>query len=65
MSKSECELIQQLQNSIVEAMIDLCKNATDTVFINNNETMFERLAHLHAIAGGNIEVLEMTFPEYF
>jgi hypothetical protein len=65
MSKTECEIIQQLKNSIVCAMIDLCKNATDTVFIANNETVFERLAHLHEIAGGNKEVLEMTFPEYF
>ena len=59
------EQIKNVQDHIVQAMIDLCENSSDVYCIDEFETVFERLAHIHAIAGGDIEVLEGIWPEYF
>ena len=53
------------QGAIIVAMRDLCKNAEDAVWLTPFETVFERLATLHKIAGGKPETLKEIFPEYF
>jgi hypothetical protein len=49
--------------SIVEAMQDICKNADDTLWIGDCETIFERLWSIVQKFEGR-ERLEKLFPEY-
>lgn len=53
------------QAEILTAMADLVENATDTVWLTDGETVFERLAYLYETAGGNRDVLVQRWPEYF
>lgn len=54
-----------MAEAILAAMIDLVENATDTCWITGQETVFERLAGLYLLAGGDKERLVVEFPEYF
>ena len=48
---------------IVEAMQDICKNADDTLWIGDAETVFERLWSIVEKFEGR-DRLENLFPEY-
>ena len=51
---------------IYETMEDLCNLDNDDIcWITFGETMFERLTELFLLAGGNIDLLHDTWPEYF
>ena len=54
-----------IQSAIIVAMRDLTTLADDTVWITEHETMFDRLATLYGIAGGDENVLAGIWPEYF
>lgn len=54
-----------LQSSLVVVMRDLMKGADDTVWLNQYETVFERLTTLYFIAGGKRETLAEIWPELF
>ncbi|TVO57543.1 hypothetical protein [Denitromonas halophila] len=53
------------QAEILAAMADLVEGATDTVWLTDGETVFERLAYLYETAGGDRADLVARFPEYF
>lgn len=53
------------QAEIMQAMADLVEGATDTVWLTDGETVFERLAYLYETAGGDRAALQSRFPEYF
>lgn len=50
---------------ILLAMKDLCKHASDTVWLTPAETVFERLASIYGYAGGDPEELAALWPEYY
>lgn len=52
-------------NGLVEAMTDLFDNADDTVWITDTETMFDRLASLYILAGGDVNIIHDLWPEVF
>lgn len=56
---------EKLADAILAAMIDLREHATDTCWIGEAETVFERLTELYLLAGGERERLLVEFPEYF
>jgi len=53
------------QAEIMQAMADMVEGATDTVWLTDGETVFERLAYLYETAGGNRAALVERWPEYF
>ena len=55
---------QTLTQAILQAMVDLCNHATDTVWISSSETMFNRLETLYIESGGTHSKLEQIYPEY-
>jgi len=57
--------LKAIQEAILLTMRDLCENAQDTVWLTESETVFERLAEIHGIAGGGNERLAALWPEYF
>lgn len=57
--------LEIMQGAIIQAMKDLCENATDTVWITDSETMFERLTELFFLADGNKNTLQKIWPEHF
>lgn len=56
---------ESIQSAIIVAMRDLNAYADDTVWLTSVETVFERLATLFFLAGGEREVLTEIWPEYF
>lgn len=50
---------------ILQAMKDVCESATDTVWLTDTETVFERLATIYSLAGGDNATLASMWPEYF
>lgn len=57
--------LAETRSEIFAAMADLVEGATDTVWLNGDETMFERLAYLYEVSGGDRSELIMRWPEYF
>ena len=56
---------ENMQGALIVAMRDLEKNAEDTVWITDKETMFERLTELYYLSGGKESVLADIWPHYF
>jgi hypothetical protein len=54
----------ELLADLIKAMKDLNDNATDTYWINNTETVFERMWSIYVEHGGDVETLKRTFPLY-
>jgi len=54
----------QMQEEILCTMQDLSESATDTVWVTETETMFDRLTELYLLAGGNLQRLQELWPEY-
>lgn len=50
---------------ILLAMKDLHTNAKDTVWLTEQETVFERLATIYGYAGGDVSTLAQLWPEYY
>lgn len=57
--------IEQTHASLLQAMRDIEKNATDTYWIGPGETVFERLAEIYLSAGGEPKALMREWPHYF
>lgn len=57
--------LEETRAELLTAMRDLTANADDTVWLSDSETVFERLAYLYEVAGGDRQVLMSEFPEYF
>lgn len=57
--------LEETRLEILAAMRDLVANALDTVWLTDSETVFERLAYLYEVAGGDRKVLMSEWPEYF
>lgn len=57
--------LEETQAEILSAMQSLTESATDTVWLTDEETVFERLAYLYEVAGGNRAILIARWPEYF
>jgi hypothetical protein len=53
---------KSLLADLLKAMKDLNDNATDTYWINNTETVFERMWSIYVEHGGDVETLKRTFP---
>lgn len=53
------------QEHILMAMRDLNDHATDTVWLTDHETVFDRLMSIYQHAGGDPLKLADAFPEYF
>ena len=55
-----------IASAILLAMRDMDKcPSTDTIWLTETETVFERFAELFKIAGGSEEILKEIWPEYF
>ena len=54
--------VENVLSSILTAMKDIQNSADDTLWINNSETVFERLWEIYIIHGGSIETLKESFP---
>ncbi len=65
METNVCPTHEGTQSAIIVAMRDLRKYAPDTIWLTPVETVFERLATLYFIAGGERKTLMELFPEYF
>ncbi len=50
---------------IFEAMQDIYKNADDTYWIGDSETVFERLTTIFLASGGDNKALVKEWPEMF
>lgn len=57
--------LEETQGEIVKAMEALTEAAGDTVWLSDGETVFERLAYLYEVAGGDRACLMARWPEYF
>ena len=57
--------IYLIKEQILETMTDLNNNSKDTIWVTDLETMFERLAFIYGLAGGDYEILHQKFPQYF
>lgn len=57
--------LAQVQGEILTALGDLVEHAEDTVWLTDGETVFERLAYLFEVAGGDRAALMARWPEYF
>lgn len=57
--------LDETQAELLTALRDLVEHATDTLWLTDTETVFERLAYLYEVAGGNRVDLVREFPEYF
>jgi hypothetical protein len=54
-----------VRTEILTALGDLVEHAEDTVWLTDGETVFERLAYLFEVAGGDRAALMSRWPEYF
>ena len=54
-----------LLNEIKQLMKEINENADDTVWLNDHETIFERLSSIYLDNGGEFDELKKTFPENF
>lgn len=55
----------EICDCILSLMIDIEKNATDTYFATESETIFDRLADIYLSSGGLYRVLKKQFPHYY
>lgn len=57
--------LDETRVELLSAMSDLVEGATETVWLTEAETVFERLAYLYEVAGGDRATLAERWPEYF
>lgn len=57
--------LEETRAEILTAMRDLIEHADDTLWLTGTETVFERLAYLYEVSGGERINLVREFPEYF
>lgn len=57
--------LEETQAEILAAMRELVEHAGDTAWLNDTETVFERLAYLYEMVGGDRVDLVREFPECF
>lgn len=57
--------LDETRVELLSAMADLVEGATETVWLTEAETVFERLAYLYEVAGGDRAALLARWPEYF
>lgn len=57
--------LDETRDEIIKAMHELVEHADDTVWLTPWETVFERLAYLYEVAGGNRKELVLLWPENF
>ena len=55
----------EVTDELLLMMIDLHSKDNDTLWLNNYETIFERLSHIYVLAGGDTKILIDKWPEYF
>lgn len=55
----------KVRELVIEAMCDVLKFPKDTLWLSDNETVFERLSHVYLDSGGEYTVLEKHFPAHF
>lgn len=57
--------LDETRAEIMAAMRDLVEHGEDTLWLTDTETVFERLAYLYEVAGGDRKALVQAWPEYF
>lgn len=55
----------EVTDELLLMMIDLHKYASNTFWLSPFETVFERLADIYIISGGDMKILIDKWPEYF
>ena len=54
-----------LLEDFLQCMVDMHDNATDTYWVNDGETLWERMASIYEKHGGDMEAIKAKFPQYF
>ena len=54
-----------LRGQILILMSEIETNSSDTLWLTDLETIFERLSFMFVSSGGDIKILEKTWPHYF
>ena len=54
-----------LLEDFLQCMVDMHDNATDTYWVNDGETLWERMASIYEKHGGDMETIKAKFPLYF
>jgi hypothetical protein len=62
---ADADRLAEVRIEILGAMGDLIEHADTTVWLTDDETVFERLAYLFEVAGGDRALLVARWPEYF
>lgn len=62
---ARAQRLGEVRGEILIALRDLVEETEDTVWLSAGETVFERLAYLFEVAGGDRAVLVARWPEYF
>lgn len=57
--------LDETRAEIVLALRELVESADDTLWLTDSETVFERLAYLYEVSGGDRISLVREFPDYF
>lgn len=57
--------LRNTQDELLLAMQELVDHAEDTIWLNDFETVFERLAYLFEVAGGARSTLIERWPQVF
>ena len=57
--------LDETRAEIVLSLRELAESADDTLWLTDAETVFERLAYLYEVAGGDRIALVREFPAYF
>lgn len=52
-------------SDLLTCIVDMCEHATDTYWVSNGETLWERMVSIYEKHGGDMEALKVKFPEYF
>lgn len=61
----DADRLAAVRIEILGALADLVDYAEDTVWLTEGETVFERLAYLYEVSGGDRSMLVERWPEYF
>jgi len=51
------------QEELLKCMVDMVKESTDTYWVNDGETLWERMSSIYLRHGGSLKSLMLAFPD--